>query len=86
MNNFNFTMIEGNVGSMDRENDVLVITLITKSGDSTREFRLELTGKQAETWEKYLSVGSRILASGKLDNDGEYAFVACKEINFLRNE
>lgn len=91
MNNFNFSILEGNLVNdpMVESNDPIVVKFEIVNLRQTmvngemvektlvREIRVE--GKLAEVCSKYLKKGSKVLVSGCHDD----AYILGKEVNFL---
>ncbi len=94
MNNFNFSVIEGNLKDdpIQLGDDGCVIELdsarsyTNKDGERVKEtstFNVITRDKLASTCLKYLKKGSRVLVSGKLVKKDLNIRLECKEVNFL---
>ena len=89
MNNFNFTIVEGNLKSdPDCKENGTFFTVVSqysfnnKKGEKVfknENFLIKTTGTLSETCGKYLKAGSKVLVSGRLTKE----FIEGKEVNFL---
>jgi len=89
MNNFNFTVIEGNLVDDPYDGSFTIVSTERQTDIDGRQVNAEVsfdvhtTGKLADVVQKYLKKGARVLVSGKLANDGSAFYLDGKEVNFL---
>lgn len=92
MNNFNFSIIEGNLVKDPTMTDNVLSFMLGSTTETKKEnqvvttvnsFEIRCEDRLAEVCEKYLKTGSKVLVSGKLELDNGSLYIMAKEINFL---
>lgn len=81
MNNFNFSILEGNLTDDPSLSDEVLNFSLLSQRDGSKDLVVKITceGSLALVCNKYLKQGSKVLVSGVLTENGIFA----KEVNFL---
>ena len=84
MNDFNLTIIEGDIESISNKgNEQYTELIINSSKTATYKFCVRVAGKLAENCNRFLEYGSRVLITGFLTGTEKDCYISCREVKFL---